>query len=65
MTVSRKMVGLLKKPFNFNGYICPAFSLIWGMAITFVVQDLQGSLERISSSTIPERIEIPVLAARY
>lgn len=36
-----------KKPFNFRGYICLEFSLIWGFAILFVVRIFQKYIDKL------------------
>ena len=54
------------KKFNFHGYICPQFSVIWGLAIVGVVDILQPFMEKNAASRgIPERIGWPVLAVLY
>ena len=42
------------KPFNFRGYICLEFSLIWGLGIVFVVKVVQPAVARISAAVAPE-----------
>ena len=42
------------RPFNFHGYICLEFSLIWGLAILIVVRDIYPMLSR-TLSHIPHR----------
>ena len=54
-----------KRPVNFHGYICPEFSIIWGLAIAFVVRDLQPAVEKVSAAAIPERVGVPILAVCY
>ena len=36
-----------KQPFNFRGYICLEFSLIWGFAILFVVRIFQKYIDKL------------------
>lgn len=43
------------RKFNLNGYICLGFSIIWGLAIAFVLRVVQPSFDRIIDM-------IPVLA---
>ena len=38
-----------RKPFNYHGYICLEFSLIWGMAVAIVLRDIQPWFESISA----------------
>ena len=42
-------------PLNLNGYICPAFSLIWGMAVAFAVNIAHPYIVRITVDLIPEK----------
>lgn len=37
------------QPFNIGGYICPKFSLLWGMACVIVVDGLHPWVERFTS----------------
>ena len=53
------------RPFNFHGYICLQFSIIWGIAIVLVVDVLHPYIQRTSSSLIPEKYGWPVLAVIY
>lgn len=53
------------KPFNLNGYICLEFSLIWGLAIAFVVREIQPAIRNISGEMIPERYGWPILFSIY
>lgn len=53
------------KPFNFHGYICLQFSLIWGLAVVFVVRILQPAVARLSAAGIPEKIGWPLLIVFY
>lgn len=50
--------------FNLNGYICLEFSIIWGLAIAFVLRVIQPVFEGIVS-TIPEKIGIIILIVCY
>lgn len=52
------------KPFNFHGYICLEFSLIWGLAIVMVVKVFQKYVESHTPATW-EWIVIAVLYAVY
>ena len=50
--------------FNLNGYICLEFSIIWGLAIAFVLRVIQPVFEGIVA-TIPEKIGIIILIVCY
>ena len=52
------------KPFNFHGYICLEFSLIWGLAIVMVVKVFQKYVESHASHT-PATWEWIVIAVLY
>ena len=52
------------KPFNFHGYICLEFSLIWGLAIVMVVKVFQKYVEAHALHT-PATWEWIVIAALY
>ena len=52
------------KPFNFHGYICLEFSLIWGLAIVMVVKVFQKYVEN-QASHIPATWEWVVIAILY
>ncbi len=54
-----------KEPFNFHGYICLCFSLIWGAAILFVVLILQPVIEMDSRLEIPPSVGWVILAVCY
>ena len=53
------------KPFNFHGYICLEFSLIWGFAILLVVKVFQKSVETRISSHAPSTLGWIILAVLY
>ena len=53
------------KPFNFRGYICLQFSIIWGLSITGVILLIHPVVEKSQSLGIPERIGWPLLAGMY
>ena len=53
------------KPFNFHGYICLEFSIIWGLAIVFVIKIVHPLIERKSTGTIPENIGWPIMGVLY
>ena len=50
--------------FNFRGYICLRFSIIWGLGIAFVLRVVHPGIERITS-LIPKRLGWIVLAVVY
>ena len=56
--------GYSDKPFNFHGYICLEFSLIWGLAIVMVVKVFQKYVESHASHT-PATWEWIVIAVLY
>ena len=53
------------EPFNFRGYICPRFSLIWGIACLLVVRVVQPAMANSLLLRIPERIGWPILGVLY
>lgn len=53
------------KPFNLGGYICPQFSLLWGLGAVLIVRVAHPGIDQISASYIPERIGIPILLVLY
>ena len=52
------------KPFNFHGYICLEFSLIWGLAIVMVVKVFQKYVEAHASYTPNSQSELRRLEYR-
>lgn len=42
------------KPFNFHGYICLEFSLIWGLGILLIVKIIQPAIGSASARVMPE-----------
>jgi uncharacterized membrane protein len=42
-----------KEPFNFHGYICLRFSIIWGLAIVLVVKVIHPVLADAAEASIP------------
>jgi len=54
-----------KMPLNLNGYICAGFSLIWGLAVVFVVKLVHVFIYNVTSGLIPEKIGWPILIAVY
>nr|WP_296422228.1 putative ABC transporter permease [Pseudoramibacter sp.] len=53
------------KPLNLGGYICPEYSLIWGLAITLVVRDVQPLVRHTAADRIPADYGWIVLAVFY
>lgn len=45
-----------KKPFNFHGYICLEFSLIWGLGIVFIVRAVQPMISHLTADLFPEKV---------
>jgi uncharacterized membrane protein len=43
-------------PFNFHGYICLKFSIIWGLAVVFIVRLVHPSLGAGTVAMIPENV---------
>lgn len=54
-----------KKPLNFHGYICMEFSIIWGMAIVFVVRVAHPTIRSYSVAALDQRYGWPLLAVLY
>ncbi len=54
-----------KEPFNFHGYICLRFSIIWGLVILAVVRILQPLMETKRSLHLPEPYGWWVLLVLY
>lgn len=53
------------KPLNFHGYICLEFSIIWGLAIVFVVRIFQDFIEKNAVEHIPSKYGWAALAVLY
>jgi uncharacterized membrane protein len=41
-----------KKPFNIGGYVCLEFSIIWGLAVLFIVREVQPAIADMSDSAV-------------
>ena len=52
------------RKFNFNGYICLEFSIVWGLAIAFVLRVIQPGIENIVDM-IPHILGILFLVIIY
>ena len=50
------------KPFNIGGFVCPEFSLLWGIGGVIVVRGVQPLVQKVSVNLIPEKYGWPVLA---
>ncbi len=48
-------------PYNLNGYICPAFSIIWGLAIVFVIRIGHPIIARLTVDMLPNSLIIVLL----
>ncbi len=53
------------KPFNFHGYICLEFSIIWGLGIVFVVREVQPFVRHLLHPILQFRFIIPILVILY
>lgn len=53
------------KPFNFHGYICLEFSIIWGLGVVFIVEVVQPAISRIASDLVPEQVGWPLMGVLY
>lgn len=53
------------KPFNFHGYICLEFSIIWGLGIVFVVREVQPFLHHLIRPILQHSFILPVLLILY
>lgn len=52
-------------PLNLNGYICPAFSVIWGLAVVLVLKTFHKWTEHMVTDLIPPRIGTICLIVFY
>ena len=48
-------------PLNLNGYICPAFSIIWGLAVVFVLRIGHPMIAGITVDLLPEGLTVILL----
>ena len=53
------------KPLNVGGYICPEYSIIWGLAIMLVVQYVQPMVRHTATDLIPPDYGWIVLTVLY
>ncbi len=54
-----------KVPFNFHGYICLKFSILWGIAVVIVVRFVHPFIQHTSTESIPGKWGWPVMAVLY
>ncbi len=54
-----------KVPFNFHGYICLKFSILWGIAVVIVVRIVHPFIQHTSTESIPGKWGWPVMAVLY
>lgn len=52
-------------PHNLNGYICPAFSFIWGLAVVFAIKIAHRGISIAVDVLIGNILNIPLLTALY
>ncbi len=52
-------------PMNLNGYICVGFSIIWGLAVVFVIKIAHVFIYKVTSALIPASIGWPILIVMY
>lgn len=53
------------KPFNFHGYICLQFSILWGLGVVMAVRIAHPIITSVSTDRIPPKYGWPVLACCY
>lgn len=54
-----------KEKFNFHGYICLRFSMIWGIGVVFIMHVIHPLVEKFSVHLIPEKIGWWIIAALF
>ena len=52
-------------PLNFHGYICLAFSILWGLAVVLAVDLIHPLVAKYTAAALPPRYGWPLLAAIY
>lgn len=52
-------------PLNLNGYICLGFSIIWGLAVVFVIKLVHVFIYNCTSAAIPPKFGWPIMVALY
>lgn len=53
------------RPFQFRGYICLEFSILWGLSVTFAAKIIHPFVQGVSVTLIPERYGWPILGVLY
>lgn len=53
------------KPFNFHGYICLEFSIIWGFGILIVVRKIHPFIETVFGGMASSKLGLALLVAGY
>ena len=53
------------KPFNFHGYICLKFSLLWGIGIVLIVEVVHPLITVMADRIMPERAGWPLMYVLY
>ena len=53
------------KPFNFHGYICLQFSLLWGLGIVLIVEVLHPLIAATFGRIMPETVGWPLMYFLY
>ena len=53
------------KPFNYHGYICLEFSIIWGFGILIVVRRIQPFVETVFGGLATSTVGITLLVVAY
>ena len=53
------------KPFNFHGYICLQFSLLWGIGIVLIVEVLHPLIAATFDRILPETVGWPLMYFLY
>lgn len=52
-------------PLNLNGYICPAFSFIWGLAVVFAIKIAHKGIAMAVQVLMGNMLNIPLLISFY
>ena len=52
-------------PHNLNGYICPAFSFIWGLAVVFAIKIAHKGIAMAVQVLMGNMLNIPLLVSFY
>ena len=54
-----------KMPGNIGGYICPLFSILWGMACVFIMKLVQPLTQNFTDHVIPSQYGWPVMLVLF